>query len=43
MTFLAVRLGTVEKQLNMLNENRESHGKALPATWNAFVLSGDWR
>ncbi|MEM7167049.1 MAG: tetratricopeptide repeat protein, partial [Planctomycetota bacterium] len=30
-------------QLDMLSDNRKKYGKALPATWGAFVLSGDWR
>lgn len=30
-------------QLAMLKRNRIEHGEPLPATWGAFVLSGDWR
>ncbi|MBI1849049.1 MAG: CHAT domain-containing protein [Planctomycetes bacterium] len=30
-------------QLDMLARNRERYGQALPSTWGAFVLSGDWR
>jgi CHAT domain-containing protein len=30
-------------QLEMLRENRERYGNALPVTWGAFVLSGEWR
>lgn len=30
-------------QLAMLQKNRAEHGKALPSTWGAFVLSGEWR
>jgi CHAT domain-containing protein len=30
-------------QLVLLRENRARHGDALPSTWGAFVLSGDWR
>ena len=30
-------------QLDLLKENRERYGRALPSTWGAFVLSGDWR
>jgi CHAT domain-containing protein/tetratricopeptide (TPR) repeat protein len=30
-------------QLAMLAENRARHGDPLPATWAAFVLSGEWR
>ncbi len=30
-------------QLDMLARNREQFGEGLPATWGAFVLSGDWR
>jgi len=31
-------------QLEMLRKNRREHqGRALPSTWGAFVLSGDWR
>ncbi|MEM7165157.1 MAG: CHAT domain-containing tetratricopeptide repeat protein [Planctomycetota bacterium] len=40
-------LGTLEAlraaQLRMLQKNRARGGKALPETWGAFVLSGDWR
>ena len=32
-----------EAQLEMLRDNRSRHGDARPATWGAFVLSGDWR
>jgi CHAT domain-containing protein/tetratricopeptide (TPR) repeat protein len=32
-----------QAQLKMLNKNRAEHGDARPATWGAFVLSGDWR
>jgi CHAT domain-containing protein/tetratricopeptide (TPR) repeat protein len=30
-------------QLDMLDRNRREHGEALPSTWGAFVLSGEWR
>ncbi len=30
-------------QLEMLARNRASEGDALPSTWGAFVLSGEWR
>jgi tetratricopeptide (TPR) repeat protein len=30
-------------QLDMLDRNRREHGHALPSTWGAFVLSGEWR
>lgn len=30
-------------QLEMLAKNRAEHGDTLPATWGAFVLSGEWR
>jgi CHAT domain-containing protein len=31
-------------QLDMLAKNRAKYaGNALPSTWGAFVLSGDWR
>ena len=30
-------------QLDMLEHNRRDHGDPLPATWGAFVLSGEWR
>ena len=31
-------------QLAMLKKNRMEHdGNGLPATWGAFVLSGEWR
>jgi CHAT domain-containing protein len=30
-------------QLAMLRRNRIEHGEALPSTWGAFVLSGEWR
>ncbi len=30
-------------QLRMLAQNRSEHGDALPGTWGAFVLSGEWR
>ncbi len=30
-------------QLAMLQKNRMEHGEALPSTWGAFVLSGEWR
>ncbi len=30
-------------QLEMLQRNRMEHGNALPSTWGAFVLSGEWR
>ena len=30
-------------QLDTLTENRKRYGRALPARWGAFVLSGDWR
>ncbi len=30
-------------QLAMLASNRMEHGDALPSTWGAFVLSGEWR
>ncbi len=30
-------------QIEMLDENRRNYDRALPATWGAFVLSGDWR
>ncbi len=31
-------------QLSMLRANRERHnGNALPRTWGAFVLEGEWR
>jgi CHAT domain-containing protein len=29
-------------QLERLARNREKHGEGLPATWGAFVLSGEW-
>jgi CHAT domain-containing protein len=32
-----------EAQLEMLLENRRENGHAMPSTWGAFVLSGDWR
>ena len=32
-----------QAQLSMLQRNRAEHGAPLPATWGAFVLSGDWR
>ena len=30
-------------QLWMLRRNRLEHGRPLPSTWGAFVLSGEWR
>lgn len=30
-------------QLDLLLANRAEHGRAIPSTWGAFVLSGDWR
>ena len=30
-------------QLEMLARNRAEYGDPLPATWGAFVLSGEWR
>ncbi len=30
-------------QLEMLARNRATEGDALPWTWGAFVLSGEWR
>ncbi len=30
-------------ELEQLERNRRRHGQALPATWGAFVLDGDWR
>ena len=30
-------------KLEMLDRNRREHGEALPSTWGAFVLSGEWR
>ncbi len=30
-------------QLQLLKNNREATGRALPGTWAAFVLDGDWR
>ncbi len=30
-------------QLAQLERNRALHGAALPGTWGAFVLEGDWR
>jgi CHAT domain-containing protein/tetratricopeptide (TPR) repeat protein len=30
-------------QLAMLRQNRMEHGAALPSSWGAFVLSGEWR
>jgi CHAT domain-containing protein len=30
-------------QLEVLAANREKFGDPLPATWGAFVLTGDWR
>jgi CHAT domain-containing protein len=30
-------------QLELLEKNRIEHGRALPSTWGAFVLSGEWR
>jgi CHAT domain-containing protein len=30
-------------QLEILATNRREHGEALPSTWGAFVLSGEWR
>ncbi|MEM7164224.1 MAG: CHAT domain-containing tetratricopeptide repeat protein [Planctomycetota bacterium] len=30
-------------QLEMLQQNRKRYGQPLPATWGAFVLSGEWR
>jgi CHAT domain-containing protein/tetratricopeptide (TPR) repeat protein len=30
-------------QLAMLQQNRTEHGAALPSSWGAFVLSGEWR
>ena len=30
-------------QLAILKRNRERYGQALPSTWGAFVLSGEWR
>ncbi len=30
-------------QVDMLAKNRMEHGAALPSTWGAFVLSGEWR
>jgi CHAT domain-containing protein len=36
--------GLRNAQLAMLERNRvEENGDGLPATWGAFVLSGDWR
>ncbi len=39
--------GTLEAlrgaQLEMLRRNRAERGEALPSTWGAFVLDGDWR
>jgi len=32
-----------EAQLWMLRRNRLEHGRPLPSTWGAFVLSGEWR
>jgi CHAT domain-containing protein len=32
-----------QAQLSMLRRHREQHGDPLPATWGAFVLSGEWR
>ncbi|NQU50683.1 MAG: tetratricopeptide repeat protein [Planctomycetes bacterium] len=33
-----------QAKLQMLRRNRaETGGKAMPSTWGAFVLSGDWR
>jgi CHAT domain-containing protein len=32
-----------QAQLAMLDKNRAETGDALPSTWGAFVLSGDWR
>ena len=32
-----------EAQLSLLQSNREQYGEALPRTWGAFVLSGEWR
>jgi CHAT domain-containing protein len=29
-------------QLGMLARNREEHGEPRPATWAAFVLSGEY-
>ena len=29
-------------QLEMLKENRRRYGEGRPATWGAFVLSGEW-
>ena len=41
------RLGKLESlreaQLELLERNRARHGSSLPATWGAFVLSGEWR
>ena len=30
-------------QLEMLARNRATEKDALPSTWGAFVLSGEWR
>ena len=30
-------------QLETLARNRAAHGDPRPATWAAFVLSGEWR
>jgi len=30
-------------QLELLNKNRARYGNAVPFTWGAFVLDGDWR
>jgi CHAT domain-containing protein/tetratricopeptide (TPR) repeat protein len=30
-------------QLDLLSQNRAEHGDPRPATWGAFVLSGEWR
>jgi len=30
-------------QLELLARNRASEHEALPSTWGAFVLSGEWR
>jgi len=42
-----LRLGRHEAlraaQLDMLQRNRARHGDAMPSTWGAFVLSGEWR
>jgi CHAT domain-containing protein/tetratricopeptide (TPR) repeat protein len=32
-----------QAQLTLLAANRERYGEALPGTWGAFVLDGDWR